>query len=261
MSYSKQLKIASQAARVAGKILLENFNSPHIVTEKGERKEFVTEVDIKAEEVILSILNKQFPSYSIHSEEFGEEKHKSDFLWLVDPLDGTTNYKIHLPFFNVSIGLAKKDRAVAGVVYSPFLDELFYAETGKGAYLNGKRIYISDKKEISSAVIGFCHSGLKKEYVERAIKIFSGLKKLSSHTRQFGSVALEFCYLASGRIDVIEVSNANPYDVAAGALIAKEAGAVVTDFNGSPWNLRKKDVLATNPHLHKKLQPLLKKSR
>src|SRR3989338_1708027 len=223
MAYSRELEVAIKAAKQAGQVLLDNFSKKHTVTEKGERKEFVTEVDLKSEEVILSIMKKEFPKYSIHSEEAGEEIHKSEFLWLVDPFDGTTNYKIRLPFFNVSIGLAKKNNVVAGVVYFPILDELFYAETGKGAFLNGKKIKVSNTKDPKSAVIGFCHSGRKPEYVTRAIKIFSDLKKLSSHTRQFGSGALELAYVGAGRIDVVEVSNANPYDVAASSLIAKEA--------------------------------------
>ncbi len=253
MSYSKQLETAKFAAKEAGKILLENFNKEYAVKQKGERKEFVTEVDLKSEKVILNVLKKEFPDYSILSEEAGEEKKKSDFLWLVDPLDGTTNYKIKNPFFNVSIALAKKDEVVVGAVYSPFLDELFWAERGKGAFLNGNKIQVSNVEDIKSSVIGFCHSGRKPEFVERGIKIFSKLKILSSHTRQFGAAALELCYLAAGRIDVFEVSNANSYDVAAGSLIAEEAGAKITDFKGARWNLAKEDILTTNGKLHREI--------
>ena len=258
MTYSKQLGIAKKAAKESGKILLENFSKEHIVKQKGERKEFVTEVDLKSEEKILSILKKEFPGYSICSEEAGEEIHKSDFLWLVDPLDGTTNYKIKNPFFNVSIALAKGDDVVLGVVYSPFLDELFYSELGKGAFLNGNKIKISDRADIKSSVISFCHSGREPEFVDRGIKIFSKLKVMSSHTRQFGAVALELCYLAAGRIDVFEASNANSYDVAAGSLIAREAGAKITDFKGNFWDLSKQDILATNRKLHKEILGAIK---
>ena len=253
MPYFKQLETAKFAAKEAGKILLENFSKPYEIKQKGERKEFVTEIDLKSEKRILSILKKEFPEHSILSEEAGEQKKKSEFTWFVDPLDGTTNYKIKNPFFNVSIGLAKGNSVIVGVVYSPFLDELFYSEIGKGAFLNGKKIHVSGRSDIKSSVIGFCHSGRKPEFVDRGIKIFSVLKKLSSHTRQFGAAALEFCYLAAGRIDVFEVSNANSYDVAAGALIAKEAGATITDFKGGYWDLSSEDILVTNGKLHKEV--------
>jgi len=250
MGYSKELEVAKFAAKEAGKILLENFNKPYSVYQKGERKEFVTEIDLKSEELILSILKKEFPMYNLHAEESGEEKKNSEFTWFVDPLDGTTNYKIKNPFFNVSIGLAKGNQPVVGVVYSPFLDELFSAEIGKGAFLNGNPIKVSERTDIKSSVIGFCHSGRKQEYVQRGINIFSKLKLLSSHTRQFGAAALELCYLAAGRIDVFELSNLNTYDVAAGALIAKEAGAKLTDFKGGLWDLSKQDLLGTNGKVH-----------
>ncbi len=256
--YSKQLKVAADAAKEAGKLLRELFDKVHTVREKSKYEGFVTEADIQSEKIILSALKKEFPDYSVLSEEAGEERKNSLYLWLVDPLDGTTNFKIRNPFFNVSIGLAKGKHVVMGVIYYPILDELFYAIEGKGAYLNGKRLSVSNTSNISSSVIGFCHGGKNTKAIDRAVKIYSKLKHLSTHTRQFGAVALEFCYLAAGRIDVLEVTDTNPHDIAAGYLIAKEAGAKVTDLSGKPVDISSKDVLVANEKLHSQLLKILK---
>ena len=256
--YSEQLKAAAHAARQAGAILKELFDKAHTVREKSRYEGFVTEADIAAEKIILSHLKKEFPDYSTLSEEAGEERKNSSYIWLVDPLDGTTNFKIKNPFFNVSIGLAKGKQVVLGIIYSPILDELFYAVEGKGAYLNGKKISVSNTTNLSSTVIGFCHGGKNSKALDRALKIYPKLKALSNHTRQFGAAALEFCYLAAGRIDAVEITDTNPWDVAAGSLIAKEAGATVTDLNGGQWDTTKKDILAANSKLHAQLLKVLK---
>src|SRR3989338_2057396 len=197
--YSEQLRVAAHAAKEAGKLLRDLFDKAHTVKEKSKFEGFVTEADLASEKIILSELKKAFPDYSILSEEAGEERKNSNYMWLVDPLDGTTNFKIKNPFFNVSIGLAKGKQIVMGVIYSPILDELFYSIEGRGAYLNGKKISISDTSNFSSSVIAFCHGGKNQKAIERALKIYSKLKLLSNHTRQFGAAALEFCYLAAGR--------------------------------------------------------------
>ncbi len=156
--YSEQLKVAAEAAKEAGKLLKELFDKVHTVREKSKFEGFVTEADLQSEKIILSKLKKEFPEYSVLSEEAGEERKNSNYLWLVDPLDGTTNFKIRNPFFNVSIGLAKGKQVVMGVIYSPILDELFYAIEGRGAYLNGKKISVSNTINLSSSVIGFSKS-------------------------------------------------------------------------------------------------------
>ncbi len=256
--YSEQLRIAANAAKEAGKLLKELFDKTHNVKEKSKYEGFVTEADLQSEKIILSKLKKEFPEYSVLSEEAGEERKNSNHLWLVDPLDGTTNFKIRNPFFNVSIGLAKGKEVIMGVVYSPILDELFYAIQGKGAYLNGKKISVSNTSSFSSSVIGSGHGGKNQKAIERALKIHHKLKLLSNHTRQFGAAALEFCYLAAGRIDVVEITDTSPWDVGAGSLIAKEAGAIVTDLSGNLWNITKKDILAANGKLHTELLKILK---
>ncbi|HLD57868.1 MAG TPA: inositol monophosphatase family protein [archaeon] len=256
--YSEQLRVAAHAAKEAGKLLRDLFDKAHTVKEKSKFEGFVTEADLASEKIILSELKKAFPDYSILSEEAGEERKNSNYMWLVDPLDGTTNFKIKNPFFNVSIGLAKGKQIVMGVIYSPILDELFYSIEGRGAYLNGKKISISDTSNFSSSVIAFCHGGKNQKAIERALKIYSKLKLLSNHTRQFGAAALEFCYLAAGRMDIVEITDTNPWDVGAGSLIAKEAGAVVTDLSGNPWDTTKKDILAANSKLHSQLLKILK---
>ncbi|MBI4015204.1 MAG: inositol monophosphatase [Candidatus Aenigmarchaeota archaeon] len=245
MVYEKELKTAVAAARAAGKIIRIGFGKKHAI-EMKEKKEIATEVDKKSEIVIKKLLSKF--DYSFLGEETGLQDKKTELEWIVDPLDGTTNFSICNPFFNVSIGLVKGGKPVMGVVYNPIIDELFTAVKGKGAFLNGKRIFATKKEDFGMAILGFC----TKIYNPEAAKlhtVFMDIKDL----RKMGSAALELCYVAAGRLDGFVSFYAKPWDIAAGILIAEEAGTKITDFKGKSIDVNTKTLVAAPQQMHRKI--------
>ncbi len=236
-----------RAVRAAGEVIIENYGK--VSFDLKQDSSFVSGVDRQAESIIKNILSNDFPNYGFVGEEFGNTNARARYKWVVDPLDGTTNYKIMVPFFNVSIALAKDNAIIAGVVYNPVTREVFWAEKGKGSYLNNEPIRVSQCKELKEAVLGYCH-GRAKEDIKLALLIHNKLK-LKSHIRQFGAAALELAYVASGRLGGFLMAGVNPWDVAAGSLLVLEAGGKVTEFNGSEFKLNSNTILATNSSLHK----------
>lgn len=247
---SPELDAACEVARDAGKILLEYFGET--TSSYKEDKTIVTEADYESEEYIINNLKKQFPDYSFLSEEAGRKEGESDYTWVIDPLDGTTNYSIGNPFFNVCIALCKGTEILTGVVYYPPQDELFYAEKGKGAYLNGEMIKVSDRDDIKESVHSFCHPGDEKT-TRRMFEIFQSMKLINSKVRQIGSAALELSFVACGRLDSFMMLNINRWDVAAGALLVDEAAGQITDFEGDKFDLGSDDLLASNGKLHDRI--------
>lgn len=254
--FSRQTRIAAAAALKAERIIAQCYRKEHTMRYKKDGT-VVTDVDLAAENVILSILKKEFPSHTIYSEEAGIDRHDSPYTWTVDPLDGTMNFAMKNPFFNTAISLSKDNVPILGVVYGPLFDEVFIAEKSKGAVVNGYRIHVSTNKNAKRATIGFCHGSGNAAMIERAIRFYSKLKRTTSKTRQFGSAALELCYVACGRIDAFEMSDLHAYDVAAGVIMVQEAGGIVADFAGKRFTLKSRDVLATNGCLHRKLLGIL----
>jgi myo-inositol-1(or 4)-monophosphatase len=252
---SAELKAAIKAACAGGEILLQHYGKVSVKYKKD--RSFVTAADTCSEKKIKTILKKQFPDYSFLGEESGLEDNDSEYTWIIDPLDGTTNYSVMNPFFNVSVALAKKDEPILGVVFSPIQNELFWAEKGKGAYLNSKKILASKKKDLLTSFIAFCHAH-DEITTERIIKIFPHLKKASDHVRQIGAAELELAYVGAGRIEGFLMLKQNPWDTASGSLIVKEAGGVVTDIEGKPFNLKSQDLVASNGLLHKQILSLVK---
>lgn len=254
----KKIKIvALRAAKSAGGYLLKefkNFNRREIKLKS--QFEILTKADLGAERIILRELNKSFPDHDILSEESGDEGIKSEYLWIVDPLDGTTNFSIHNPLWSVSIALARRGEIIFGLVYVPFLGETYWAELGAGAFKNNQKIRISDIKG-DRAFHTFCH-GTSKESIALALKYYQKQKMSKFDCRQLGSAAVELAYVACGRSESILIPGARSWDVAAGALIAKEAGGVVTDFSGRAWNLLSKDLLATNGLVHEEILKMVK---
>jgi myo-inositol-1(or 4)-monophosphatase len=249
--------VALRAAKKSGKILIEKYNK----FDRGDVQlksahEIVTKYDLLSEKIILSEIKKNFPEHSIFSEEQGSNKKKSDYLWLIDPIDGTTNFSMHNPIWSISIALAYQGEIIMGVIYAPILKELFSASKGKGAFMNGKKIKVSDLN--SGKIINtFCH-GSKIRDIKRAIKYYTKQKLNHLDCRQLGSAAIESSYVAKGRIESIAIPGVNSYDVGAGVLIVREAGGIVTDFKGKEWNLKSEDILATNKKVHKSLIKNLK---
>lgn len=255
---NKYTKIAIKAAKAAGAYLLKNFYQNHRDRATLKFKhEIATQADLGAEKIILNTIKKEFPGHQILSEEAGKNNKKSDFLWVVDPLDGTTNYSMQNPIFNVSIGLFYKKEIVLGVVYAPLLRELYVAEKNKGTVLNGKKIHVSKTNNFHKSLLTFCHGHREKD-IRRAIKAYNFFKLKGFDTRQLGSAALEMAFVAAGRIESIMIPGAHPWDVAAGTLLVREAGGKVTDFQGNDWGLTSRDMLASNGKIHKRLLKFLR---
>jgi myo-inositol-1(or 4)-monophosphatase len=250
MEISDELTTAIEAARKAGTIIMNNYG--RITIDYKKDRTIVTNSDIDSEKAILSILQRDFPEYSLISEESGTEEKSPEYTWVVDPLDGTTNYSIRNPFFDVSIALVKRDEPILGVVYYPFQDELFHAEKGSGAYMNDEKISVSDSDNMEKSVHTFCHASDSESTVKMA-GIWKRLKLLNPKIRQIGAGALELAYVACGRLDSFMMVKMNPWDVAAGALLVSEAGGKATDFSGKEFNLSCSDVIASNGKLHEKL--------
>ena len=251
-------KIAIKAAKAAGIYLLKNFYRNHRDRATLKFKhEIATKADFGAEKIILNIIKKEFPDHQILSEEAGKNNKKLDFLWVVDPLDGTTNYSMQNPIFSISLGLFYKKEIVLGVVFAPMLRELYVAEKNKGVTLNGKKIRVSGTRDFHKSLLTFCHGHREKD-IRRAIKACNFFKLKGFDTRQLGSAALEMAFVTGGRTESIMIPGAHPWDVAAGTLLVREAGGKVTDFKGKDWNLKSRDMLASNGKIHKHLLKFLR---
>ena len=248
---------AIAAAKKAGKLALKeykNFNRAAVMLKS--RHEILTKVDLASEKIIINEIKSNFPEHRILSEEAGQTKNMSDYLWIVDPIDGTTNFSMHNPIWSISIALAFKNETIFGVIYAPCLGELYIAEKGKGAKLNNKKISVSKIKD-GKVLNAFCHSSRKKD-IKKAIKYFSYQKLHGMDCRQMGSAAIELAYVACGRIESIVIPGANSWDVAAGALLVREAGGMVTDFSGKDWQLDSKDIVASNGLVYKDVLSVVK---
>jgi len=201
------------------------------------------------EKVIISAIRKKFPDHGIYGEESGKTQTDSEFCWVIDPIDGTASFVRQHPYFSISIGLTRQGKSIAGVVYAPVLDRMFTAERGKGAFLNGKPIHCSACSRVEDAA---CTTGfvcLRDGYPKTNLPLFCELAPIIQDIKRCGSAALDLCHIASGTYDAYWEFPLHLYDVAAGSLIAEEAGAVVTDLRGGnefPY----KGVLAANPVLH-----------
>ncbi len=227
----------------------DNYGDKHF---KG-RVDIVTEVDLGAEKLILQAIKKNFPNHSIVTEESNNKETPSEYRWIIDPLDGTTNFVHSFPFVCVSIGIEFKGELIYGVVYNPFLGEFFYAESGKGAYLNDKPISVSSNKTLKASLLatGFPYE-LSKNF-ERNMTLFSKIYRQTQGIRRAGSAAMDLCYVACGRFDGFWEFDLNPWDVAAGALIVKEAGGKLSNFSGNELDIYSNEIMATNQHIHQKL--------
>ena len=250
MNYTKHKKVALYAAKKAGDELLKKFRTGNYTLKFKSKHEIVTNVDIDSNTMILDIIKKNFPEHAILSEETGKSKNKSEFLWVVDPLDGTTNFFSHNPLFCVAIALVHNNEPVLSVIYAPYTKEMYWAKKGKGAFESNKPLKVSKQKNIDRAFINYCH-GYTKKSKEKAIDVHRYLKLNKLDSRHFGSTSLECAYVAAGHIDTIFIPQPHAWDVVAGILLIREAGGKVTSFDGEEWSLKSKSMLASNKHIHK----------
>jgi myo-inositol-1(or 4)-monophosphatase len=254
------LQAAVQAARAAGAIQRRFYGKPlNIELKEGNSLNLVTQVDKLCEKTALSLLKRRFPSHGLWGEESGGAPRARGFTWVVDPLDGTTNFTHGYPFFCCSVALLKDGRPVAAAVHDELRKETFSAEQGAGAALNGRRIRVSPTASLSKALLctGFAYHVHETGYNLENFKRFI-LK--SQGVRRDGSAALNLSYVAAGRFDGFWERGIQAWDMAAGVLLVREAGGTVTDVTGSPYDLLKQNVLATNGGLHPAMLEILSDS-
>jgi len=225
------LDVAIRAAQAAGKISREHFGSTILVDHKG-RNNIVTDIDRLSEGIILQILRREFPYHGILAEESGVVKGDSPYTWIIDPLDGTNNYAYGLPVFSVSIALTAGEDILAGVVFDPLRDELFHATNGDGAWLNGKRIRVTTEERMANSFVG-SDVGYDTAEGKRMLETLGMLWPRTHGVRIMGSAVLGLAYVACGRMSLYIHRNLYPWDLAAGTLLVREAGGVVTDWRGN----------------------------
>lgn len=244
--------VATAAALQGGDLLSSKLGSIQSVEKKGPI-DLVTEADIGSEQCIIETIRTAFPDHAILSEESGESEGRSDFRWIIDPLDGTTNFAHGLGLFSVSIAFAREEEMMVGVVLNPMTRELFSAVRGRGAKLNGRPISVSTTRTLADSLLvtGFPYNF--KTIMDTVIRRFSRCLEACQGVRRLGSAALDLCYVACGRFEGFWEQNLHPWDTAAGMLIAQEAGAEVTDFNGGTFSPFGKEILATNGRIHKEM--------
>ena len=249
-----------KACRKASKILIRDFGEIENlqVSLKGPG-DFVTNCDKKVEKILIDELLKARPSYSILSEEIGEINNDDSFKWIIDPIDGTSNFLHGIPHFAISVGLEHNKEIVCGIIYDPIKDEMFTAEKGNGSYLNNQRMRVSSRPKLEDCIIftgGPKHEAKNrelalKEYYKFSIKVLTPIRKL-------GSASLDMAYVAAGRCDGFWQRNLNYWDIAAGIILIKEAGGFITDFNGNDAYIENKTILATNSRINKEMIEVLK---
>jgi myo-inositol-1(or 4)-monophosphatase len=252
-SMQPTLSYLETLARKAGAILHDGYNTEHQVDYKGVI-DLVTEVDHRSEKYLLGEVQRDFPEHHIFSEESGVIEGNADHVWYIDPLDGTVNYAHHIPIFCVSIAYALKGRLTLGAIYDPMRDEMFLAERGKGATLNGKTIQVSTATELQKSLLvtGFPYDAWNTEHDN--FNNFIKFGKLSQGVRRLGSAALDLGYVAAGRFDGFWELALKPWDVAAGGLICEEAGAHVTNVKGeADFISPPQSVVATTPGIHARM--------
>ncbi|MFH1256864.1 MAG: inositol monophosphatase family protein [Candidatus Diapherotrites archaeon] len=253
MKQSAEMKVALKAALEAGKIARKMFGKKIKVKPKGI-KGFVTSADFACEKKIIKVISKKFPGDAFFAEESGKSADEAVREWLIDPIDGTTNFVYGFPFFSVSIAFAENREVKAGVVFNPVSRNLFSAEKGKGAFLNGKKIHVSGRKKLGDSIIIAGYPEEPKELVEKSIQINNELAYTARRVRGMGSAALEMCFVAAGVFDGFAQISLSPWDYAAAKLIVEEAGGIVTDFNGKKIDLKERhSVCASNRFIREEL--------
>lgn len=247
------LNIAVRAAQRAGDEIMRYYDqsSQMKVTEKS-RNDFVTQVDKLAEQIIVETIHKTYPNHAFLAEESGSIG-ESEFEWIIDPIDGTTNFIHSFPHFCVSIALAHNKQLQQAVVYDPFKQELFSASKGSGATLNNKKIRVSDRKSLDGALLGTGFPFRDGQEIETFLEQFRKINPMTAGIRRAGSAALDMAYVACGRLDGFWEYNLNPWDIAAGTLLVQEAGGLVTTIENEANILETGDVICANHSVHKEI--------
>ena len=249
-----------KACRKASKTLIRDFGEVENlqVSLKGPG-DFVTNCDKKIEKILIDELLKARPSYSILSEEIGEINNDDSFKWIIDPIDGTSNFLHGIPHFAMSVGLEHNKEIICGIIYDPIKDEMFTAEKGNGSYLNNQRMRVSSRSKLEDCMI--FTGGPKREAENRELALKEYYKfsvKILTPIRKLGSASLDMAYVAAGRCDGFWQRDLNYWDIAAGIILVKEAGGFVTDFNGENKYIQNRTILASNAKINKEMIEVLK---
>ncbi len=245
--------IAIRAARQAGNVIMRSFSRLDSLTvSEKQTNDYVSEVDRNAEQAIIETIRRAYPAHAILAEESGEHG-KDDFQWVVDPLDGTTNYLHGFPQFAISIALMHRGRLESGVVYDPLRDEMFTADRGGGALLNDRRLRVADQKGLKGALLGTGIPFRDQRYMDAYLEMLKALTRETAGIRRPGSAALDFAYVAAGRLDGFWELGLSIWDFAAGALLVQEAGGVVSDIAGGSRHFETGNVITGNIRLHREL--------
>mgnify|MGYP001166151254 FL=1 len=255
------LNIAIRAARNAGKVIVKGFeNLESVEVEEKSLNDYVSSVDKEAELAIIGTLRKSYPDHSIVAEESGIDQGKdNDHQWIIDPLDGTTNFIHGIPHFAVSIALKIKGRTEIGIVFDPIRNELFSAVRGQSAQINGYRTRTNSVPKLSGTILATGFPFKQKHLTETYLNIFKDFFMDVADMRRGGSAALDLAYVAAGRMDGFWEFGLKPWDIAAGELLLKESGAMMTDFNGGNDYMKSGNVVAANPKLLKEMLTVVRK--
>ena len=260
MIHPDMLDFAIETAKQAGSILMQHFGNISSIEKKSTNIDLLTIADTESEAYIIDRIKATYPQHHIIAEESDLTEGNSDYRWVIDPLDGTTNFVHNLPIFAVSMGLQYKEETILGVVYNPAANKCFWAEKNGGAYLNDKPIHITLTNTLSNSLLV---TGFPYVHDNRYDKCFDLFKELYGKTqgiRRLGAAALDFCFVAMGRFDGFWEFGLQPWDVCAGAFILTEAGGKVSDWDGSPMPFSGTRILATNCHIHHEMMDVLHKS-
>ncbi|MBX2888380.1 MAG: inositol monophosphatase [Ferruginibacter sp.] len=250
-----------EAVQAGAGVLKKYFNGSFKISHKEGINNLVTEADHAAEKIIIDTILKNHPNHFILGEESGERQTDSDYKWIIDPIDGTVNFAHGIPLCCVSIALEKKGEIILGAVYNPLINELFFAEKGKGATLNNHHIHVSNQTSVlkSCLVTGFPYTYLDSS--NGPLQVFERLIRLGIPVRRLGSAAIDLCWVAAGRFDGFYEHKLEAWDSAAGYLIVEEAGGRVTDFTGDSFSPYQPHVLATNGKIHEELRSFVNNTR
>ena len=258
---NKEFAVLKQALQAAGKIARKHLGK--VSYDLKARANLVTKADVACQKSILQFIKKFFPSHDFLAEEDGLKNTGSDWKWIIDPIDGTTNFAHTMPHFSVSIALAYKNEIVLGGVYDVCMNELFLARKGHGATLNGKKIHVSAVKKVENSLLVTGFPYVRENRMPELLNRFEKFILACHDIRRLGSAALDMCWVAAGRFDGYWEDCLNPWDISAGKLILEEAGGKVTDFAGRPWkeiNTFGAQTLASNGKIHREMCAIIKET-
>lgn len=248
---SEFLGTAFRASMLAGEVVLNNLGkiSPDDIDIK-QASDFVTTIDKESEKIIIDTIRRKFPSHHFLAEESLKEAQTTEYRWIIDPIDGTTNFIHGYPVFSISIALEFNREIIMGVIFDPLREEIFTAEKGKGAFLNGRQLKVSGVTNLANGLVTTGFPFRKRDLIDNYLMLFKNIFNRVSDIRRAGSAALDLAYVAAGRCDAFFEIGLGPWDIAAGSFLIKEAGGVVTDFGGKRDYLSTGNIVAANPAIH-----------